>query len=94
MKNYGQPVPVSVSVSGDYRLGDIRHNYADLSKIERMPGFRPGVSFEDGVARFCAWVAQQEVNADGYEASLSEMKQKALLKQAAANAQALSYFSS
>ena len=31
VKNYG--VNVSINVSGNYRLGDIRHNYADLTKI-------------------------------------------------------------
>ena len=34
MNNYGIRVPVNIS--GNYRLGDIRHNYADITKIETL----------------------------------------------------------
>ena len=46
IKNYGVDVPVAVS--GNYRLGDIRHNYADLTKINSKLGFTPKYSFEEG----------------------------------------------
>ena len=71
---------VSVSVSGNYRLGDIRHNYADLTKIRSMLGFKPKISFEQGIAHFTAWVNQQEVQQDTYEKSVEEMKAKGLYK--------------
>ena len=34
MNHYGVQVPMRIS--GNYRLGDIRHNYADISKIENL----------------------------------------------------------
>jgi dTDP-L-rhamnose 4-epimerase len=71
---------VEISVSGNYRLGDIRHNYADLTKIKSLLGFEPKVSFDDGIARFTAWVNQQEVQQDTYEKSVEEMKAKGLYK--------------
>ncbi|HEY0924871.1 NAD-dependent epimerase/dehydratase family protein [Rheinheimera pacifica] len=71
---------VSVSVSGNYRLGDIRHNYADLTKIFKLLGFKPKISFEEGITRFTAWVNQQEVQQDSYEKSVEEMKTKGLYK--------------
>ena len=71
---------VEISVSGNYRLGDIRHNYADLTKILTRLGFEPKVSFEEGIARFTAWVNQQEVQQDTYEKSVEEMKAKGLYK--------------
>ena len=37
MKNYNVTVPLTIS--GNFRLGDIRHNYADLSKISTTLGF-------------------------------------------------------
>ena len=37
--------------AGSFRLGDARHIFADTSKIARL-GFRPSVSFEDGVSQF------------------------------------------
>jgi dTDP-L-rhamnose 4-epimerase len=71
---------VEISVSGNYRLGDIRHNYADLTKVKSLLGFEPKVSFDDGIARFTAWVNQQEVQQDTYEKSVEEMKAKGLYK--------------
>ena len=71
---------VEVSVSGDYRLGDIRHNVADISKARDILGFKPQVMFEEGIKRFSDWVKQQEVEEDKYEASLEEMKRKGLMK--------------
>ena len=68
-----------ITISGNYRLGDIRHNYADLSKVKSI-GFEPQVCFEEGIEKFIAWVKQQEVQQDTYEHSIKEMKEKGLLK--------------
>lgn len=78
IKNYGVEVPVTVS--GNYRLGDIRHNYADLSKINSLLGFEPKVSFEQGLKKFTEWVNTQEVQEDQYQKSIDEMKAKGLYK--------------
>ena len=77
-KNYGIEVPLHIS--GNYRLGDIRHNYADITKIREELGFEPKWSFENGIAEFTSWVDKQSVQTDMYEASLQEMKQKGLFK--------------
>jgi len=78
MENYQQRV--TVTVTGNYRLGDIRHNYADLSKIQSQLGFVPQVDFTEGIKRFCNWVNGQQVSQSNYERSLAEMKQKGLFK--------------
>lgn len=78
IKNYGVDVPVTVS--GNYRLGDIRHNYADLTKIKSLLGFEPKVSFEQGLTQFTKWVNTQEVQEDQYQKSIDEMKAKGLYK--------------
>ncbi len=77
-KHYGIEVPLNVS--GNYRLGDIRHNYADISLAKKILCFEPKWSFEQGIKQFTAWVNQQELQKDNYEASLEEMKQKGLFK--------------
>lgn len=77
-KNYGVEVPITIS--GNYRLGDIRHNFADLTKINRMLGFRPKFSFDEGIKRFTDWVNTQEVQEDKYQQSIEEMKAKGLFK--------------
>ena len=75
---YGIEVPITVS--GNYRLGDIRHNYADITLACQILGFEPKWRFEDGIAEFCKWVDKQEVQEDKYEASIEEMKKKGLYK--------------
>lgn len=69
-----------IKVSGNYRLGDIRDNYADLSKIKALLGFEPKVTFNEGIRRFVLWVNQQEISEDKYEKSITEMKEKGLYK--------------
>ena len=78
VKNYG--VDVAINVSGNYRLGDIRHNYADLTKINRLLGFSPKVSFEAGLKNFAEWVNTQEVQEDKYQKSINKKKKKGLYK--------------
>lgn len=78
VKNYDVEVPITVS--GNYRLGDIRHNYADLTKINKLLGFQPEVSFEQGLKKFADWVNTQEVQEDKYQKSIDEMKAKGLYK--------------
>ena len=75
---YGIDVPIAVS--GNYRLGDIRHNIADISLARKVLGFEPKWSFSDGITQFCLWVNQQNVLEDRYEASIEEMKVKGLYK--------------
>lgn len=77
-EKYGIHVPITIS--GNYRLGDIRHNYADISLARKILGFKPKWKFSDGIEQFTNWVNQQEVKVDNYEASIEEMKNKGLFK--------------
>jgi dTDP-L-rhamnose 4-epimerase len=77
-KNYN--TTVNIEISGQFRIGDIRHNFADLSKIKAKLGFEPSVSFDEGIMRFVNWVKGQEIGEDNYENSLKEMKEKGLFK--------------
>jgi dTDP-L-rhamnose 4-epimerase len=71
---------VKISVSGKYRLGDIRHNYSDLSKIRSELGFSPKFDFLSGITLFVNWVKTQEVMEDRYEISIQELENKGLIK--------------
>lgn len=77
-KFYNRETPISIS--GNYRLGDIRHNFADISKIKSELGFEPQWNFETGIETFTNWVNEQEIPEDKYEASIQEMKNKGLYK--------------
>lgn len=78
IKNYG--TNTKVNITGNYRLGDIRHNYADLTKIRSLLGFAPKYNFETGIKEFTDWVLTQEVKESRYEESIAEMKEKGLFK--------------
>jgi len=73
-------IPTKIEITGNYRLGDIRSNYADLSKINSLLGFVPTVSFDEGISRFVNWVNQQEVQQDSYQQSINELKERGLFK--------------
>ncbi len=76
--NYGIETPMRIT--GNYRLGDIRHNYADLTKINAKLGFTPKIDFKQGIGRFTNWVNTQEIKEDKYEKSIAEMKEKGMYK--------------
>lgn len=71
---------VPTRISGNYRLGDIRHNIADTSRMTELLGFTPAVTFRDGVKNFAEWVLTEPVEEDSYQRSLDEMAQRNLLK--------------
>ena len=77
-EKYGIDVPITVN--GNYRLGDIRHNYADITLAKEILGFEPKWNFANGIAQFAKWVNEQEIQEDKYEASIEEMKKKGLYK--------------
>lgn len=71
---------VGITISGQFRIGDIRHNFADISKIQSKLNFEPKISLEEGLSRFTNWVLQQDIQDVKLQESLEEMKRKGLLK--------------
>ena len=67
-------------ITGNFRIGDIRHNYADLSKAKEILGFMPNYNFDTGVSKFVEWVNAQTIKDDKYSASIKKMKEKGLFK--------------
>ena len=68
-------------VSGNYRIGDIRHNFADISLAKNKLGYSPKFSFNKGVENFTNWVMQQNImTSSDYEKSITEMKERNLFK--------------
>lgn len=53
---------IEPTITGTYRAGDIRHCYADISKISSTLGYAPEVSFREGVAELVAWLQSQEAD--------------------------------
>lgn len=78
IEKYGLEVPVTIT--GNYRLGDIRHNFADISLAKEILGFEPRWSFTNGIGEFAKWVNKQTIQEDKYDISIIEMKEKGLYK--------------
>jgi dTDP-L-rhamnose 4-epimerase len=76
IKQYNINVPVMIT--GNYRIGDIRHNYADISLASRRLGFEPRRNFAEGVEKFVQWAKIQNVQKDEYENSINELKKRKL----------------
>jgi dTDP-L-rhamnose 4-epimerase len=66
-------------VTGQYRIGDIRHNFADLTHLKQVLGFRPQIDLETGINRFSAWVSQQTIPQDLLDKANAELKARKLM---------------
>jgi dTDP-L-rhamnose 4-epimerase len=78
IKSYG--TTSKLNISGNYRLGDIRHNYADISKIITKLGFSPNIEFELGIENFTKWVLTQTIGKSKFDESINLMMKKGLFK--------------
>lgn len=71
-KHYGSSS--EIKITGDFRIGDIAHNKADITRAREILNFTPTICLEDGLKEFCSWVVRQDKDNSGYERSLSEME--------------------
>ncbi len=77
---FGEDVPVEVT--GAYRVGDIRHNVADISLIRSLTGYAPKWQFKDGLNAFLTWAARHEVSDAGFDKSMRELSDRQMLRRA------------
>ncbi len=70
----------AVEVNGAFRLGDIRHNIADMDQLRALLNFTPSVDFDTGLKQFLDWAAGQEAStAAGYSKSVDELMRHGLM---------------
>ncbi|MDD3725954.1 MAG: SDR family NAD(P)-dependent oxidoreductase [Candidatus Ratteibacteria bacterium] len=75
MRKEGQIQP---DVTYKFRKGDVRHCYADITKIKKMLGFEPDISFEEGMKKLINW--SKKVKAvDRFDRASNELKEKKLV---------------
>ena len=46
-------------VTEKYRVGDIRHCFADISHARELLGYEPRVDFDEGLTRLAQWLERQ-----------------------------------
>ncbi len=71
-----------LKITGEYRLGDIRHNYADLEKAKKELGYTPIIDIEDGLKNFLDWASLQPKSKLNFKTSLDELSDVGLLRKA------------
>jgi dTDP-L-rhamnose 4-epimerase len=71
---------IKLNVTGNYRIGDVRHNYAELNKAYKILGYEPKVMFDEGIELFTDWVRNQEYLEDKYEHSIKILAKRGLFK--------------
>lgn len=70
---------LSPKIVNKFREGDIRHCYADISKIKKLLGFEAKVKFEDGLQALIEWVCWQQAT-DLTEKATAELEKRGLTK--------------
>jgi len=64
-----------------YRVGDIRHCIADISKIKSKLGYRPTIQFKEGIDEVLNWIQSSANNfQDNFTKAIDILKDKGLLK--------------
>jgi len=69
-------------VTGEFRMGDIRHCYADITAARDMIGFTPTIGLEEGLRRFAAWALAEPLEEDRLDRAVTELKARGLMSQA------------
>jgi dTDP-L-rhamnose 4-epimerase len=65
-------------ITNKFRKGDIRHCFADISKIRSKLGFSPRVSFEEGMREIIDWSGSVEAE-DRFDEATQELKKRGLI---------------
>lgn len=68
-----------VRITGEFRLGDIRHNLADIGRLRDQLGVVPKISLEDGLARFATWVKEQSLPEDQLAQANAELVRRNMM---------------
>lgn len=69
----------NIRITGEYRVGDIRHNVADVTRLREILRFEPQVSLKQGLRRFCDWVLNQPLPEDLLDRANAELKARKLM---------------
>lgn len=68
---------ISPEITGKFRLGDIRHCFADISKARNILGYEPKIDFEEGLKELAEWLEHQTAD-DKVDQASDELKRRGL----------------
>lgn len=61
-----------------FRKGDVRHCFADITRIQKALGWAPRVSFEQGMQELIDWSREQEAT-DTFDQATQELKNRGII---------------
>jgi dTDP-L-rhamnose 4-epimerase len=68
---------IEAEVCGKYRVGDIRHCFADITLARDILGYRPTITLEDGLVELAEWLQDQAAD-DRVETASRELAARGL----------------
>jgi dTDP-L-rhamnose 4-epimerase len=68
---------ISAEITGKYRVGDIRHCFADVSLAREVIGYEPEVELADGMDELAGWL-EGEVATDRVDDATAELDRRGL----------------
>ncbi|CAN4272312.1 WcaG Nucleoside-diphosphate-sugar epimerases [Methylophilaceae bacterium] len=72
-----------IQVTGEFRMGDIRHNIADITKLKDVLDYIPCVLFKQGLSNFLGWAEKQpDEDKSAYLRSVNELAARGLMGKA------------
>ena len=64
-------------ITGEFRVGDIRHCFADITRAQQQLGYAPRVSQDDAIAELAGWL-EGETADDRVDQAHAELRQRGL----------------
>jgi dTDP-L-rhamnose 4-epimerase len=65
-------------ITNKFRKGDVRHCFADITKIKNKVGFEPKMGFEEGMKELVEWSKTTKAE-DKFEKATEELREKGLI---------------
>jgi len=75
---YNKDKEVEPEITNKYRAGDIRHCFADISRIKNKLGFEPKVTFGEGIKELIGWGEKEEAT-DKFDEAHEEILRRKLI---------------
>lgn len=69
---------IEPEINGKYRVGDVRHCFADISLARQVLGYEPRMSLSSGLAELASWLEEQQ-SSDRIEEASAELASRGLV---------------